>query len=183
MTVLFAIWRVSRRTASLLDEALAGAGMTASEFAVHSLLRVSGPLSVTEVAARSGAPLTTVSQQLKRLERRGHLSRAPHPDDARVVLLSLSSDGVEAHERAAPAFRDLLERVEDALGSDLEQVDYSLGRLNAVLAGIAGEDRPVEEARPDTARAHGVAYTGDALDDRQEAEVRRYIDWVRTRDG
>lgn len=183
MTVLFAIWRVSRRTGSLLDEALAGAGMTATEFAVHSLLRVAGPLSVTEVAARSGAPLTTVSQQLKRLERRGHLRREPHPDDARVVLLSLSPEGEEAHERAAPAFRDLLERIEGALGSDLEQVDYSLDRLNAVLAGIAGEGPPAEEARPDSARAHGVAYTGAPLDAAQEDEVRRFIDWVRARDA
>ena len=50
------------------------------------------------------APATTVSSYVKRLEPRGHVERAPNPDDGRSYLLHLTDAGRVAHTDAAEHF-------------------------------------------------------------------------------
>ena len=184
-TPLWEIWRLSRRAGSLLDRALRGSELSASDFGLYSLLRFSGPMTATDVSRRTGMPPTTVSQQIRRLDERGHLGRQPHPDDARSTLLSLTDTGHAAHEAAGPGFRDLLTRVELALGDDHEQVMYSLERLDRALRQAdeaPGDDLPTRlPARPARASAHHVAYSGEALTADEEERVRDYIAWLRWR--
>lgn len=182
---LFEIWRIGRRAGSLLDDALGDAGLSATDFGLYSLLRYGAPLTARDIVDRTGMPATTVSQQVRRLDARGHLRREPHPDDARATLLSLSDAGVAAHEAAAPAFRAALSQVEAALGEDHDQVLYSLRRLDRALRSAADDplsDPPARlPARPDHAVARHITYSGDPLTDEEAERVREFIAWLRWR--
>lgn len=183
-TVLYELWRTSRRAAALMEEALDEAPLTGSDFALYSLLRFSGPLTPGEVARRTATAVTTTSEMLKRMEERGHLRRARNPADARSVTVELTKKGQAAHAETGAAFQVLLQRIHADLGSEVDQVIYSLARLDRALAVVAGDDRddlsPIPP-RPAEASTHQVTYAGTPLTVAEEDEVRRFADWLRFR--
>ena len=139
-TLLLDVWLVSRSTHGLLAEALAPAGLTADEFAVYSMLRGSVEGSTpSELAGWMAAPATTVSSYVKRFEARGHVVRAPNPDDRRSYRLRLTEEGRAAHLAAAQRFAPVLSDVLAALaGTDRSeaQVTESLAALRTALDAV-----------------------------------------------
>ena len=79
-----------------------------------------------EVASRLGLPKTTTTSAVRRLERRGLISRGVAPDDARARTLSLTDEG-----------RALAERIIHA------QLEASSAMLEAVRE--ADRDRFIEQ--------------------------------------
>src|SRR5471032_2357880 len=65
------------------------------------------PLTQSEVATRLGMDANTTSQIVRALERRGLLTRTPHPDDARARALALTPDGIERGRQASASARAL----------------------------------------------------------------------------
>lgn len=183
-TVLYELWRTSRRAAALMDDALDGAQLTGSEFALYSLLRFSGPMTPSEVARRTATALTTTSEALKRMEDRGHLRRTRNPADARSVTVELTDDGQVAHADTGSAFQPLIQEIHRDLGGEVDQVIYSLARLDRALAVVAGDERddlsPMP-TRPVAASTHTLTYAGAPLTVAEEDEVRRFADWLRFR--
>jgi DNA-binding MarR family transcriptional regulator len=137
--VLFDVWLTSRATTALLDEALAGSGLTADEFAVYSVLQ-GGPCTPTELATWMSAPLTTVSSYVKRFEQRGHVRRVANPDDGRSYRLQLTRKGSRAWERAGAAFLPALAAVRRGLGRDESSVAAALAMLQSALRAAATGD-------------------------------------------
>lgn len=179
-TVLLELWQASRRTGALLEAHLPAP--VSRDFGTYSLLRFRGPITPTELSRRSGMPPTTVSQVLKRLDRRGHLDRRPNPDDARSTTVALSPAGVAAHAAAAPAFVDLLDALHRELGPELDQVRYSLRALDRALAALSGVEPPhPPEPRPADADLQTLPYGGDPLTPAEEDEARRFVAWLRHR--
>jgi DNA-binding MarR family transcriptional regulator len=132
--VLFDVWLVARRTYGALDQALEPAGLTADEFAIYSVLRSPATITPSELARWMGAPPTTVSSYVKRLEARGHLTRESNPDDRRSYVLQLTAEGRQAHQAAGKRFLPVLERVVEALGTKEEAgVRRSLAALHQAL--------------------------------------------------
>jgi DNA-binding MarR family transcriptional regulator len=85
-------------------------GVTPPQFFVLvTLLRRSrrGGTGITqrEVAARTRIDANTVSQIVRGLERRGLLTRSPHPDDSRAVTLALTTPGTELARDCAARVR------------------------------------------------------------------------------
>lgn len=183
-TVLYELWRTSRRSAAVLDEVLDGAPLTGGEFALYSLLKFSGPLTPSEVARRTATPLTTASEALKRMQDRGHLRRAPNPADARSVTVELTDAGREAHAETGAEFQVLLKDVYAELGGEVDQIIYSLARLDRALAAVAGDVpddlSPLPPRRDETA-LHSMSYAGAPLTALEEDEMRRFADWLRFR--
>jgi DNA-binding MarR family transcriptional regulator len=72
-----------------------------------------GPRRITELAELEGLAQPTMTVLVRRLEERGWVSRAGHPEDGRVVLVAITARG----RKAVEAFRaEFLA----ALRSDLE---------------------------------------------------------------
>ena len=72
-----------------------------------------GPRRITELAELEGLAQPTMTVLVRRLQSRGWVSRAGHPDDGRVVLIAITERG----RKAVDAFRaEFLA----ALRSDLE---------------------------------------------------------------
>ncbi|MGK5557684.1 MarR family winged helix-turn-helix transcriptional regulator [Actinomadura kijaniata] len=87
-------------------------GLTARHGAVLPQLAASGTLSVSELAARMGVSLSTVSELVGTLSRAGLVERREDPDNRRRTLVSLAERNRPAverfvAERAAPLLRVL----------------------------------------------------------------------------
>ena len=60
---------------------------------VLSLLDELGATGISQLAAADNCAQPTMSTQVRALEADGYVSRAPHPDDARSSLISLTAAG------------------------------------------------------------------------------------------
>lgn len=127
--VLFDVWLAARAATGMLDEALAPTGLSADEFGVYSVLTSADALTPSELARWMSAPPTTVSSFVKRLERRGHVTREPNPGDGRSHLLRLTPAGHAAHAAAGSAFLPVLDRVVTSLGREEPEVRKALAVL------------------------------------------------------
>jgi DNA-binding MarR family transcriptional regulator len=97
-------------------------------------LEATGPLSVTELAARLGLDATTVTRQVAAMERRALLQRRSDPSDGRVSLIELSSKG----RRTMHAVRRTRQtRVRDLFADwptqDQREFGQLLGRFNDAI--------------------------------------------------
>ncbi len=136
--VLFDTWLLSRSATALLDAALEPSGLTADEFAVYSVLSAD-PLTPSELAEWMAAPLTTVSSYVKRFEARGHVRRVANAEDRRSYRLTLTPQGMKAHERAGMQFLPVLGAVESALGRSASTVTRALETLQRALDEVRGD--------------------------------------------
>lgn len=127
--VLFDVWLTSRAVTGALDEALAPSGLTADEFGIYSALSSAEALTPSDLAQWMFAPATTVSSVVKRLERRGHLTRKRNPTDGRSYLLALTPSGREAHAAAGRLFLPVLHQTVAALGRHEPAARRELRRL------------------------------------------------------
>jgi DNA-binding MarR family transcriptional regulator len=142
--VLFDVWLVSRATTALLDEALRPSGLDADEFAVYSVLASGDGMTPSDLAQWMSAPATTVSSYVKRFESRGHVQRAPHPDDGRSYLLQLTEAGRRVHRDAGGRFSTLLDQVNRAGGADVAETSRRLRDLHQAIESLGS--RPTDVA-------------------------------------
>ena len=82
-------------------------GVSRSEAGVLSALR-GGPRRITELADLEGHAQPTMTLLVKRLERRGWVTRERDAADGRVVLVSLTGAGTAALEELRAAYRAVL---------------------------------------------------------------------------
>jgi DNA-binding MarR family transcriptional regulator len=116
-TILFEVFWTNQKRQRLIAAALAGIDLPPEDYPFYVLIGAEGPCTPTALAARLDMPLSTVLFRARRIERRGHLERVPHPDDGRSFLLRLTPEGDRLLAQARPSFRDFAESVEARLGS------------------------------------------------------------------
>ncbi|HVB27310.1 MAG TPA: MarR family transcriptional regulator [Mycobacteriales bacterium] len=129
------LFTVGRTIAGLrVERSVAGQPVDRAGLAVLGALCESGALRLSEVASRLGLDVSTVSRQVRALEDRGWLTRAPDPDDRRAARLAVSDPG-RAVLRAVRAARcDLLDNaLQDWTDRDLAQLTDLLTRLSDAL--------------------------------------------------
>lgn len=187
MSLLFDIWLVSGLMAGLLEGVLAESELNGDDFGMYSLLRRYGPATPTQLHRWTGLPPTTISAHLKRLEKRGHLTRAPNPADGRSHRVGLSEAGETAHDRATAPFLAAMHTLKARFVPDTLRERLVLQGLDAVLReALALDERPYRVRLPDedsTDNPAGVpvlAYAGEPLTSAEEHQVRLYIDFLRT---
>jgi DNA-binding MarR family transcriptional regulator len=182
MSVLFDLWLVNHLIAGALDDALTDtAGLSGEDFGFYSLLRRFGPVTLTQVVRWTAMRPTTVSTLVRRLQQRGHVEQRPNPSDGRSRLLALTPDGEAAHGATAKTFLAATRTLAAALGPDEPHQRVALQRLDAALRTVGGLD-PRPYAVPTGPQAGlGLTYDGPPLTAEEEAHVRAYIDFVRSR--
>jgi DNA-binding MarR family transcriptional regulator len=94
----------SQQLTALLSRALADAPLTSDEFAVYSLLRLTGQTTPSRLASDLGLRASTMSHYLRRMTANGHLERTQHPQDGRSSLIQLTPSGVDATEACYAGF-------------------------------------------------------------------------------
>ena len=100
----FAARREARRITHAYDGALRPSGLRATQFTMLTVLILAGPMTVGRLAEKLAADRTTLTRNLKPLEKRG-LVRTESAGDRRVRLVSISAAGLRAAKAALPLWR------------------------------------------------------------------------------
>jgi len=72
------------------DRIAKAAGLNPRDLAVLDVLHADGPATPRVIATRTGIHPATLTAILARLESAGHVSRTPHPDDARSAQIAIT---------------------------------------------------------------------------------------------
>ena len=97
--------RAARALARRFDEALRPAGLTSGQFSLLMALNWPQPPSIGQVAALLAMDRTTLTANLKPLERRGLVETAVDSDDRRGRRLILTKAGHRALRSALPIWK------------------------------------------------------------------------------
>ena len=145
ISLLFDVFVVHQRVRALLARALSGCELRADEYAVYSVLCERGSMTPTQLAASLAMPVTTTLDYLRVMMRRGHVRRAKNPTDGRSYTVSLTIEGLSAHQRTNAQWNVAVRRLEDSLSMPVPQVRAALQALDdaagTVLVQFAGSER------------------------------------------
>ncbi|MFI5408376.1 MarR family winged helix-turn-helix transcriptional regulator [Kaistia sp. UC242_56] len=108
--------RAARALARRFDEALRPVGLTSGQFSLLMSLNRPQPPSIGAVAALLAMDRTTLTANLKPLERQGFLSTAVDPEDRRSRRLALTDSGRAVLAAALPIWQQTHAEVEAPLG-------------------------------------------------------------------
>ena len=101
----FAAQRAARALARRFDDALAPLGLTSGQFSLLTSLNQPEPPSIGSVAALLVMDRTTLTANLKPLERRGLVKIGVNPADRRGRRLTLTKAGRKLLQSAMPTWR------------------------------------------------------------------------------
>lgn len=107
--------RAARALARRFDVALKPAGLTSGQFSLLMALNRPNPPKVSGVAALLAMDRTTLTANLKPLERRGLVETAADPADGRARLLRLTPAGRAVLAAAVPIWKQVHAAIEVAL--------------------------------------------------------------------
>jgi DNA-binding MarR family transcriptional regulator len=139
--VLFQQFRTGVATRELMQEAVAGTGVTAEEYAVLGVIGFFPDRTPTDLATTLGIPPTTVSRHVSRLLDRGLAERAPNPSDGRSYLLRATERGDAAVQTIAPRVRDLVNALREVSDVPLEDVAAALRALEEAAKQVLDQRR------------------------------------------
>ncbi len=105
MRAVTSLMRMHQLVVTELDELLRPLGLTFARYEVLVLLSFSrrGALPLGKIGERLQVHATSVTPLVKRLEAAGLIRRAPHPEDGRAVLASITPEGRDVMEQATQA--------------------------------------------------------------------------------
>lgn len=110
--------RAARALARRFDDAFRPLGLTSGQFSLLMALNRPEPPPLGAVASLLAMDRTTLTANLKPLERRGLITSRPAPQDRRTRLLELTQDGQKLLAKAAPIWKDEHARIDAELESD-----------------------------------------------------------------
>src|SRR5690348_14076476 len=99
------VQRAARALARHFDEAFKPLGITHGQYSLLNSLNRPQPASMTSVATLLAMDRTTLTANLKLLERKGLVTVATNKDDKRSRLLSLTAAGKALLKEAAPIWK------------------------------------------------------------------------------
>ncbi len=117
-------------------------GMSLTAVSTLRSLEASGPRRLSELATEQGVTQPAMTQLVTRLERDGYARRGGSPDDARVVLVSITGGGRELlrHRRDVRA-RELRRLLDRLPAHDRAAVFAAVPALNLLAELGQPEDR------------------------------------------
>jgi len=107
--------KASRVVTQLFDQALQPSGILASQFTLLAALSLAESVSITRLAQELVMDRTTLTRNLKPLERQG-LIRIEPGQDQRVRVVSLTEKGQAALVKALPFWKQAQTKVIEELG-------------------------------------------------------------------
>jgi DNA-binding MarR family transcriptional regulator len=96
-----------------------------------------GPLSAGEIVRIMALPQSTISHQIKRLEKLGYLRRTAGETDSRMVIAELTDHGREVAVAANALSRRVTDELLKAIGEeDVAVVRAALKRVDQALEAL-----------------------------------------------
>jgi DNA-binding MarR family transcriptional regulator len=141
--LLINTWIANELLAALLERNLTEDGARINFFATLSVIGVWGPLTPSEVAERTGTPLTTVSDRLRRMVENGDIERIAHPDDGRSHLVRVTPAGDARWRSGWPAIQRTIAQLEANLERPVEEIQDALVELIDAAQKASSQTSPV----------------------------------------
>jgi DNA-binding MarR family transcriptional regulator len=107
--------QASRYLTAAYDQALSPANIRATQFSILYRLAKNGPLTIGELAASMAMDRTTLSSNLKPLQRDGLLEMVPG-EDRRVKKIMVTPAGMARYEIAYPLWQGVQQEFEERYG-------------------------------------------------------------------
>jgi DNA-binding MarR family transcriptional regulator len=139
--VLFQQFRTNIALRELMQEAIAGTGVTGEEYGVLGVIAFFPGKTPTELAKTLGIPPTTVSRHVARFLADRLAERTPNPNDGRSYLLNTTDRGREIVEAIAPRIGDLVAALEKVSDVPLEDIGAALAALEDAAKKVLNERR------------------------------------------
>ena len=114
----YTLARVSRSYRDLAGELLAPTGLHLGQNRLLQQLWEKDGLSQSELAARLGAQLPTITRMVGRMETSGFVERRPSPTDARATQVHLTEKGWDARAPVEQFWTELEGRATADLGEE-----------------------------------------------------------------
>lgn len=181
--ILIDVWLLASLTDRLVSEILEDSPLSVDEFAMYGLITDLAPITSADLVRATGRSPTTISSLVRRCEARGELVRTHNPDDARSSLLELTSVGYQALGEVTPRLLSAIEEIKGGLGGTYDAVRESLRELDSVIRLRLGVGARPYELETGTDDGTSLSYPGEPLTPDQAEEARRFIEWIRSRDG
>ena len=113
----FNLRKAARAVTHLYDEILRPTGIRATQFSLLVAAKAFGPVTVTRLAEMGVMDRTTLTRNLKPLEKQG-LIKVVSGEDQRTRLITLTDSGQEALAIALPLWKKAQARVTKGLGRE-----------------------------------------------------------------
>ncbi|MEZ3182915.1 MarR family transcriptional regulator [Streptomyces pimonensis] len=128
--------------------ALAGVPLDRAAVALLRQMADTEPMRPGELAARLGVEASHVTRTVQQLQKSGHVTRVPDPDDRRAQRIELTGSGREAIARIRETgIRGIQAALADWSPDDLRQLATLFHRMvDDFLAHAAEEPEPAHDA-------------------------------------
>jgi DNA-binding MarR family transcriptional regulator len=113
----YSLRKASRAVSRIFDDALRPLGLKATQFSLVAAVHNASPITIKRLADSTVMDRTTLTRNLRPLERRG-LIRIERGRDRRQRLVTLTSAGDDLLERAFPVWSQTRHQVTNALGPE-----------------------------------------------------------------
>ncbi|HMN71648.1 MAG TPA: MarR family transcriptional regulator [Rhodoblastus sp.] len=121
--------KASRRVSQIYDRELAPYDLTVTQFGLLVQLRAAPGSAIGALAESMVMDATTLSRNLRPLERRGLVAAESDRDDGRVRKLKLTPQGRATLDRALAGWRAAQDHIAAALGvEDMKALNAALDR-------------------------------------------------------
>jgi DNA-binding MarR family transcriptional regulator len=110
----WALRRASRAVTQHYEARFRGTGLRATQFTLLAILTQTGPLPLTELAVKLGLERTSLTRNLRPLEKKGYVS-AVADEDQRVRRVAVTRKGESAAVAAFDAWTKAQSTVDDVL--------------------------------------------------------------------
>lgn len=125
------VQRAARAIARRFDEALRPVGLTSGQFSLMMSLNRPNPPSIGSVSSLLAMDRTTLTANLKPLQRRGLVEVAVDPRDRRSRLMTLTTEGRSVLAAAVPIWETTHAEIENRLdASDPDRLRRDLTALS-----------------------------------------------------
>jgi DNA-binding MarR family transcriptional regulator len=141
--VCFHLRRSARTVTQFYDRTLAPSGLRATQFTLMTVVRRTGGLPFSSLADVLGMDRTTLTRNLRPLEREGLVKIEPG-SDRRVRLVRLTSRGERKQAEAEPLWAKAHARVTDGIGEKTwRTLQKDLSRTIAVSLEATAEQNQI----------------------------------------
>jgi MarR family transcriptional regulator, organic hydroperoxide resistance regulator len=115
-------------------------GLDLTESRLIVALLEQGPLAAGDIVRIMALPQSTISHQVKRLEKLGYVTRTTGDKDSRMVIAALTEKGRQVAIEANSHSRDVTDKLLEAIGADeVERIRAAMKRVDAAFAPSRGK--------------------------------------------
>jgi DNA-binding MarR family transcriptional regulator len=132
---MFNLRKASRALTQLYEEIMKPSGVLPTQFTLLVVTRAMEPVAISKMADVLVMDRTTLTRNLKPLEREGWVSVRPSKQDKRAREVSLTEKGLERLEQALPLWHEAQHKIRESLGNN--RIDRMIEDLTAVVKNAA----------------------------------------------